>query len=177
MGRGKVRLQFQCPAVAGDRLVELPLTLQSEAEVVVDLGKVRLQFQGAAVAGDRLVQFPLVLQRIAQVAVGLGIVRVQLQSAAVGGDCFVELPLVLEGDAQVVVESRRTALQPDCPSDALDGNLMPAHLVGNDTEKIATHRHDSAPARGSADRSARQLAAGRLDGAGWQSPMLRKSLS
>ena len=63
VGLGKVRLQFQCPAVAGDRFVQLPLVLQDNAQVAVCLGKVRLQFQCPAVAGDRFVQLPLVLAR------------------------------------------------------------------------------------------------------------------
>ena len=59
MRLGKVRLQLQCPAVAGDRFVELPLVLQGNAQVVVRLGKVGLQFQCPAVAGDRFLQLPL----------------------------------------------------------------------------------------------------------------------
>ena len=66
---GIVRFQFQGPAVAGDRLVQLPLVLESNAQVVVCLGKVRLQLQGAAAAGDRLVELPLVAESIAQVVV------------------------------------------------------------------------------------------------------------
>ena len=72
VGLGKVRLQFQCPAVAGERFVRLALVLQRIAQVAVGLGIVRLQLQCPAVAGDRFVQLPLFLQRIAQVAVGLG---------------------------------------------------------------------------------------------------------
>ena len=86
---GKVRLQFQGPAVAGDRFVQLPLVVQGSAQVVVRLGKVRLQFQGPAVAGDRFVQLPLVLQGSAQVVVRLGKVGLQFQCPAVAGDRFV----------------------------------------------------------------------------------------
>ncbi len=53
MGLGIVRLQFQCPAAAGDRFVQLPLVLQHGAQVVVGLGIVGLQFQGPAAAGNR----------------------------------------------------------------------------------------------------------------------------
>ena len=62
MRLGIVRLQFQCPAVAGDRFVQFVLVFQGNAQVVVCLGIVRLQFQCPAVAGDRFVQFPLVLE-------------------------------------------------------------------------------------------------------------------
>ena len=93
---GVVRLQFQCPAVAGDRFVQFPLVLQGIAQVVVGLGEVRLQFQCPAAAGDRFVQLPLVLQGIAQVVVGLGKVRLQFQCPAAAGDRFVQLPLVPE---------------------------------------------------------------------------------
>jgi hypothetical protein len=51
-----VRLQFQCPTVAGDRFVQLPLVLQRIAQVVVGTDIVRLQYQCPAVAGDRFVQ-------------------------------------------------------------------------------------------------------------------------
>ena len=117
---GKVRLQFQCPAVAGDRFLQLPLVLQGIAQVVVCLGIVRLQFQCPAVAGDRFLQLPLVLQRIAQVAVRLGIVRLQFQCPAVAGDRFVQLPLVLEGNSQVAVCLGIVRLQFQCPAVAGD---------------------------------------------------------
>ena len=68
MRLGIVRLQLQCPAVAGGRFVRLPLVLQGIAQVVVRLGKVRLQFQCPAAIGDRCVQLPLVPQCVAQVA-------------------------------------------------------------------------------------------------------------
>ena len=64
MGLGIVGLEFQRPAVAGDRLVQLPLVLQRIAQVAVCLGKVRLQLQRPAVAGDRFVELPLVLQAL-----------------------------------------------------------------------------------------------------------------
>jgi acyl dehydratase len=64
---GIVRLQFQRPAIAGDRFVELPLILQRIAEVVVRVGIVGLQFQRPAVAGDRFgIQLPLVLESLAR---------------------------------------------------------------------------------------------------------------
>ena len=42
---GVVRLQLQCPAVAGDRLVQLPLVVKNDAQVAVRLGIVRLRLQ------------------------------------------------------------------------------------------------------------------------------------
>ena len=94
VGFGKVRLQCQCPAVAGDRFVQLPLACNDKPQVGVGLGKVRLQFQCPAAAGDRLVQLPLVQHRNAQVVVRLSIVRLQFQCPAVAGDRFLQLPLV-----------------------------------------------------------------------------------
>ena len=55
---GAAGLQFQGPAVAGNRFVQLPLGLERIAQVVVRLGIVRFQFQGPAVAGNRFVQLP-----------------------------------------------------------------------------------------------------------------------
>ena len=55
--------------------------------------------------------------------------------------------------------------------------LHPACPPGRQSRREdGTHRHDSARRRESADKSARPPAAGRLDGAGSQSPMLRESL-
>ena len=52
MRLGIVGLQLQCPAVAGDRFVQLPLLLQCIAQVAVRLGIVRLQLQCPVVAGQ-----------------------------------------------------------------------------------------------------------------------------
>ena len=133
---GKVRLQLQCPAVAGDRFERLPLVCQRIAQVVVGLGIVRLQFERPAVAGDRFVRLPLVLQRIAQVVVRVGIVRLQLQCAAVAGDRFVQSSPGPQGIAQVVMEGSHIPFQPDRPSNVLDGNLVLAPLGGNHAEKM-----------------------------------------
>ena len=140
------------------------------------LGIVRLQFQRPAVAGDRFVQLPLVLQRIAQVVVRLGIVRLQFQCPAVAGDRFGNPAQGTIRFPQVVVEGSHIPFQPDRPSDVLDGDLVLAHLVGNHAEKMPRIGMIRLGLRESAGRSARRLAAGRLDGAGSQSPMLRKSL-
>ena len=90
---GKVRLQLQCPSVAGDCFVQLPLASQRVAQVVVRLGMARIQFQGLAEAGDRFVQVPLFLQRIAQIVVRPGKVRLQFQCPSVTGGRFVRFPL------------------------------------------------------------------------------------
>ena len=87
---GIIRLQFQCPALAGDRFVRISLLLEGNAQVVVCLGIVRLQFQGPAAAGDRFVQLPLFLEDNAQVVVPFGIVRLQFQRPAVAGKRFVQ---------------------------------------------------------------------------------------
>ncbi len=47
MGLGILRLQLQCPAVAGDRLVQLPLLFQGSAQVGMGLSPVGLHRQGA----------------------------------------------------------------------------------------------------------------------------------
>ena len=60
MGLGEVGLEPDRRAEFGDRLVQLPLGLQGDAEVVVGLGEVGLEPDRRAVFGDRLVQLPLV---------------------------------------------------------------------------------------------------------------------
>ena len=67
-----VRLQFQCPAVAGGRVIQHSLGPQRGTQVVVCLDVVRFQLHCPAVAGDRVVQLSLALQGIAQVVVERG---------------------------------------------------------------------------------------------------------
>ncbi len=136
VGLGIVRLQFQCPAVAGDRFVQLPLVLQHVAQVVVRLGIVRLQFQCPAAAGNRFVQLSLVLQGNAQVVVCLGIVRLQFQRPAVAGDRFVQLSLVLEGKAQVVVRLGKVRLQFQCPAAAGDRFVQLPLVLQDDAQVV-----------------------------------------
>ena len=58
MGLGVVGLEPDRLAVFGDRLVQLPLVGQGDAEVVVGLGVVGLEPDRLAEFGDRLVRFP-----------------------------------------------------------------------------------------------------------------------
>ncbi len=67
MRLGKVRFQFQCPAVAGDRFIQLSLLLQRVSQVAVRLGIVGLQFQRPAVAGDCFGNLPQGTIRFPQV--------------------------------------------------------------------------------------------------------------
>ena len=67
---------------------------------------------------------------------GLGVARLQFQGPAVAGDRFVELSLVPEGIAQVVMEGSLGPLQPDRPCNVLDGNLVLAHLAGDDSKQM-----------------------------------------
>ena len=91
-------LQLQCPAMAGRRLVQLPLFLQRGAQVVLGLGIVRLQLHCSAITGDRFVQLSPLAQGNTQVAVGHGEVGC---NSTPGGEVtsFVQFPLDLEGIA------------------------------------------------------------------------------
>ena len=66
----------------------------------------------------------------------LGIIWLQFQRPAVAGDCLLQLSLFLESSAQVAMKGSISPLQPDCPSDALDGNLVLAELVSDDPEEV-----------------------------------------
>ena len=68
-----VGLEPQGLAVLGDRLIQLPLVAQGDAEVAVGLGVIGLEPHGFAVLGDRLVHLPLVAAgRLPRLYVGLG---------------------------------------------------------------------------------------------------------
>ena len=64
MGLGEVGLEPDRGAVLGDRLLDLPLVVQGDAEVVVGLGDVGLEPDRGAVLGDRLLQLPLVARAL-----------------------------------------------------------------------------------------------------------------
>ena len=122
---GIVRSQPQCPPVAGDRFLKLPLVLERIAQVILGLGEARSQLQCPVVAGDRLHQFPLLLERIAQVILDLGEARLHLQRPAVAGDRFAQPPDTTQCDAQVVLRQGKVRPQLQCPAVAGDRFLKP----------------------------------------------------
>ncbi len=67
---------------------------------------------------------------------GLDKVRLQFQCPAVAGDRLGNPPQGAIRFPQIIMEGHRTALQPDCPPDVLDGHLVFARLVGNHAEKM-----------------------------------------
>ncbi len=54
------RVEFDGLAVADDGLVQLPLLLEGDTEVVVGVGVFRVEFDGLSVLEDRLLQLLLV---------------------------------------------------------------------------------------------------------------------
>ena len=93
-------------AVFGDRLVELALVRQGEAEVVVGSGEVGLEPDRLAVFGHGLVQLALVSQGDAEVVMGTGVVGLEPDRLAVFGDRIVKLALLLQGVAEVACGRR-----------------------------------------------------------------------
>ena len=75
MCHGEVRLQFQCPAVAGDRFVQFPLVFQCIAQVVVRFSQVGFEAEGLLILPHGCRQLALGLEDIAQVEVCFDIVR------------------------------------------------------------------------------------------------------
>ena len=119
---GKIRLQLQCPAVAGDRFVQLPLVLQRIAQIVVRLGKVRLQLQmpGGSRRSLRPV-FPWSFKAMPRLLCASAKSGFSSRARRMAGDRVVQLPLVLERVAQVVVCLGIVRLQLQCPAVAGDG--------------------------------------------------------
>ena len=73
MGLGVVRLEPDRRAVFGDRLIQLSLVCQGDAEIVVGRGEVILEPDGRAVLGDRLIELALLVQCLSEVEVGGGV--------------------------------------------------------------------------------------------------------
>jgi hypothetical protein len=102
MRLGMVGPQFQVPAIAGDRLIRLPLLQQDVAQVVVCPGIVRIPLQCPAATVCRLIEPPLVLEDHAQIVVRLGVIRLDRQ----------DLPVDLLGQLQ---PAGLVMLNGDCP--------------------------------------------------------------
>ena len=97
----------------GDRLGQLPLFNQGDAEVVVGQGVVGREPDRRAEFGDRLLRLPLVSQGDAEVVVGLGGVGLEPDRRAEFGDRLLRLPLGLQGGAEVDVGVGVVGLEPD----------------------------------------------------------------
>ena len=134
MALGQIRLQFQGPALAGDRLVHVSQVLERIAQVPVHLGAVGNKFQSSAIAGDRGVELSLIFERSAQVIVSFGKILSQFHGPAVARDGVVQLALDLESHAQAVVISCIGAIRRDCPCHVLDSNLRLAKLLSHPAE-------------------------------------------
>ena len=71
---GKVRLEPESLAELGDRLLQFPLGVQGEGELVMGFELNGIEPQCFAELGDRLLQFPLGAQGAAVVVMGIGVV-------------------------------------------------------------------------------------------------------
>ena len=106
----------------------------------------------------------------------LGIVRLQFQCPAATGGRFVQLPMVPDTLPRLLWKAASSPFNPIArPMYSTATSCLPAWWASTPRrcQRIGMIR---LRLRESAGRSARQLAAGRLDGVGSQSPMLRKSL-
>ena len=79
---GGVRLELECGAIGGDRLIEPASLHEVVAEIRVGLGIVRLESHGPLIAGDRLLDLLLLPEHDTQVEGDLGVVRPEAQGLA-----------------------------------------------------------------------------------------------
>ena len=101
MGLGVVGLEAEGGTELGDRTIQLPLTAQGVAEIVVGLGKIGLEAEGGAERGDRLFQLPLTCQDGTEIVVDLGKIGLEAEGGAERGDRLFQLPLIAQGCAEV----------------------------------------------------------------------------
>ena len=105
MRRDEAGGELQRPPEACDRLIELPLVLERNTEVVVGIGEVRTQLDGAAEAGDRFGRPRLDPVGDAQVDMRRDEAGVELQRPPEACDRLIELPPVLERQAKIVIRA------------------------------------------------------------------------
>jgi hypothetical protein len=135
MHLGIVGLQLQCPAVAGNGFVQLPLLLQCIAEVAVRLGIVRLQLQCPVVAGQGFGNPAQGAIRFPQVVVKRSRIPVQLDRPSNVLDGHLVLADLVGNHAEKMnrVGLIRLGLQ-NLPIDPL-GSLQPAGLMVPDRNR------------------------------------------
>ena len=131
-----VRLQFDCPAVAGDCFVQLPLVLQSIAQVAVRSGVVGFEAQGRLIMRHRFNQLTIFLKGNAQVAVRIGEVGLEAQGRLILGYCVCQLSLSLQSIAQVVMKGRFGGSNSDRLVDVLDRLIHFASLTGHHPQQM-----------------------------------------
>ncbi len=112
-------MKFQRPAARGDRLGQLALPLQGEAQVAARGGEVGIPLQGAAVRGHGGLQIPLAGQRDAEVVVRRGIRRIQRDGPAVMGHGLLRLVLPLKDRTQGIVRFDVVGIEFDRVPEAL----------------------------------------------------------
>ena len=91
MGLGEVGLEPDRFAVLGDRLVELPLVAQGDAEVGVGVGEVGLEPDRLAARRDRRARLAVLQQFETEVDVGLGIPGLEADHRAALRDRVVDV--------------------------------------------------------------------------------------
>ena len=103
MGTGEFRVEFDGRAILGDGLVQLPLVVQGDAEVVVGRrisGRVRWPVRNSAMASS---SFPWSFRAMPRLLWATAYFGSSSMAWRIAGDGLVQLPLVLQGDAEVVV--------------------------------------------------------------------------
>ena len=123
-GRDEVGLEPDRLAVGRDRLIQLPLARQGDAEVVVGCGIVGLEADRLAELGlgGRIV--PLhVTEGAAEAVVDLGVIGLGADGLAIGRDRLVGLALASEGIAEFMMRMRVVGRELDRRAVFRDGFL------------------------------------------------------
>ena len=89
----RVGLETDGFAQLGYRLRQFPQTMQSLAEVGVEVGMVGVEAGGLAQLGDGFLRLPLGDEGEAEIAVGAGMIGPETDGFAQLGDCLGQLPL------------------------------------------------------------------------------------
>src|SRR5262249_28433072 len=136
VGIGSTRFEIDGLAESSDRLVELLLTGQGPAEIVVGRGVIGLELDGLAEGSLGLVILTLVVQGDSKVVVSPGVIRFEADDLAPGGLRLGELALRPEDSGDVMVNDPgidRRAVQDD--SQALKGFLVLALLEADNGQQ------------------------------------------
>ena len=101
---GGIRLDLDCAAIGGDRLIELGLVLEGVAEINVELREIGFELKSRLKGGDRLIEpFPLSQKGGTQIEMGVGKVRLETHRLLKAGLCLGRPLEIGPGKPQVLV--------------------------------------------------------------------------
>ena len=137
---GKLRVNSQSLAVAGNRFRDLIGRAQQAGQVVVGISGFRSKLDGGAVFRFSVLKFALRPQQNADVVMHLGMAGVDSQRFAIGGNRLLQPALLLQHIAKIVVPISLLRRMLKALRNQRDGFIAMTQLVCQNAKKMQRRR-------------------------------------